>query len=303
MTKVVSSSYEKSGGIAEQSINLLRTVLFLNGQNKEISNYNKGMENSESQIQKYGFFAGFAFGATYLSVFSSYALGAWYGGKLVQEENGDYDGARVISCFLSIIMSGGNLSGLSPILKSFSEAKNALGRVIPLLERKPPINIEDETGIKIESFHGKIEFKNVDFNYPARKEVEVFKKLNVVLQEKKKTALVGESGCGKTTITYLIERFYDVDQGNILIDDKDVKSYNLKSLRRNIGYVGQEPTLFATSIYENIKFAKENATEEEIHDAAKRANAYQFIMSLDKKFDTYVGTSGVQLSGYNLNNN
>ena len=126
---------------------------------------------------------------------------------------------------------------------------------------------------------------------------KILNSMNLIFENGKKTALVGESGSGKTTISYLIERFYDVESGNILIDGVNIKDYNLKWLRENIGYIGQEPVLFSTTILENIKFGKENASFEEVVLAAKRANAYKFIMKLDNQFETNVGLSGAQLSG------
>lgn len=112
-----------------------------------------------------------------------------------------------------------------------------------------------------------------------------------------KTGLVGESGCGKSTIIQLIMRFYDPDEGRITLDGYDLRLLNLVWLRQQIGYVGQEPVLFATSIRENLLFGNENATEEDIKQALKMAEAYDFVQQLEDKLETYVGYGGGQLSG------
>lgn len=112
-----------------------------------------------------------------------------------------------------------------------------------------------------------------------------------------KTGLVGESGCGKSTIMQLIMRFYDPDEGKVTLDGHDLRDIDLLWLREQIGYVGQEPVLFATTIKENLLFGSEGASEEDINDALKKAEAYTFVQELDNKLETYVGYGGGQLSG------
>lgn len=132
-----------------------------------------------------------------------------------------------------------------------------------------PIVKQDENAAQVtkETLRGKIEFKNVNFSYPTRKDNKVLKDFNCVFEEGKTTAIVGFSGSGKSTIVQLIERFYDADSGSIEIDGQDIKKLNLKQLRQNIGYVSQEPVLFNFSIRENMHFAAPDATEEEIMTA------------------------------------
>lgn len=150
-----------------------------------------------------------------------------------------------------------------------------------------------------ESLRGHIEFKNVNFTYPTRQDLPVLKDFSCVFEEGKTTALVGFSGSGKSTVVQLIERFYDVDSGSVLIDGQDIKSLNLKQLRQSIGYVGQEPVLFNFSIKENMHFAVPDATDDEIISALKAANAWDFIGTkmAEKGIHTQVGSAGGQLSG------
>jgi ABC-type multidrug transport system fused ATPase/permease subunit len=141
-----------------------------------------------------------------------------------------------------------------------------------------------EEGEKPNELIGNIEFANVSFNYPARPDIKVLKDVSYRIPAGSTVALVGSSGCGKSTSLQLIQRFYDPTVGHISIDGRDLKNLNVKWLRTHIGVVNQEPTLFGTSIKENIRFGKDDATDEEIITAAKNANAHDFIMSLPDVF-------------------
>ncbi|CAF4004070.1 unnamed protein product [Rotaria sordida] len=147
------------------------------------------------------------------------------------------------------------------------------------------------------NINGDIQFDNVNFAYPARSDVLVLRNLTLTARAGETTALVGSSGSGKSTCVSLLLRFYEPLSGCIIINGRSITDCNFKPLRQNIGVVSQEPVLFATSIYENIRFGKENATRAEIEEAARQANAHNFIMQLPNKYGTIVGERGVQLSG------
>ena len=127
---------------------------------------------------------------------------------------------------------------------------------------------------------GNIDFNGVSFNYPARSEIKILKNLSMKIKAGSTVALVGASGCGKSTCIQLIQRFYDPQSGTITIDNKNLKDFNVHWIRSQMGIVSQEPILFGTTIYENIQFGREGATKEEIIQAAKNANAHDFIMNL-----------------------
>ena len=165
------------------------------------------------------------------------------------------------------------------------------------IDSVPEIKHNDDEGYIPDKLQGMIEMKNVGFSYPIRPEVRVLDNLSIVCEPGKTIALVGSSGCGKSTTIALLERFYNPDDGEILIDGHNLHDYNLKSLRQFIGLVAQEPILFAASIEENIRYGRLDATHHEIVEAAKLANAYDFIMELPNKFETEVGEKGAQLSG------
>ncbi|WP_456095817.1 ABC transporter ATP-binding protein [Peptostreptococcus sp.] len=156
--------------------------------------------------------------------------------------------------------------------------------------------VDSPHAIDLTDVRGDIEFKNVFFRYNKKLDY-VLENFNLDIEAGKNIALVGPSGGGKTTVCALIPRFYDVSEGGIFVDGKNIKDFSLYSLRNNIGIVQQDVYLFSGTIMENIRYGKPNATEEEIIEAAKLASAYDFIMELEDGFDTYVGERGIKLSG------
>ncbi|MDU3125839.1 MAG: ATP-binding cassette domain-containing protein, partial [Finegoldia magna] len=155
---------------------------------------------------------------------------------------------------------------------------------------------DDEDAVDLENVKGKIEIKDVSFKYNNNSE-NVLNNISFTINPGQKVALVGPSGGGKTTLCNLIPRFYDVEDGEILVEGIDVRKIKLQSLRSNIGMVQQDVYLFSGTVRENILYGKPDATEQEVIDAAKAAGAYDFIMNLENGFDTYVGERGVMLSG------
>lgn len=162
---------------------------------------------------------------------------------------------------------------------------------------KYAIDVSSPLGLKPETVTGKIEFKDVSFAYPTRTEAQVFDGFNLTIEAGKTVALVGPSGSGKSTTVGLIERYYDPLVGTVTLDGNDLRTLNVSWLRKQIGLVSQEPALFATTIKENIRIAKPEATDKEVEEAARGANAHDFISSLEKGYDTHVGDKGAQLSG------
>lgn len=148
------------------------------------------------------------------------------------------------------------------------------------IERKPKIDAYDNSGITLEDIKGEIELRDVYFRYPARPDVQIFSGFSLYVPSGTTAALVGQSGSGKSTVISLLERFYDPDAGQVLIDGVDLKRFRLKWIREKIGLVSQEPNLFATTIRENIAYGKDDATDEEIRTAIQLANAAKFIDKL-----------------------
>ena len=171
----------------------------------------------------------------------------------------------------------------------------SVGRVFEILEEEPKI-IDNENKILFQYFSDNITFENVDFKYKDSDE-KILKNINFTVKKGETMAFVGNSGGGKSTLVNLIPRFFDVSNGAIKIDGVNIKDYDVKSLRKNIGIVPQETFLFSGTILQNIKYGKRDATFEEIKEAAKKANAHEFIKKLEDGYNTEIGERGVKLSG------
>lgn len=195
-----------------------------------------------------------------------------------------------------MLMGTFNIQQLTPAFKKITEGRIAAARIFKIIDRKPLIQSSENAVIPLE-FKGVFKFEGVTFAYPKDKSKPVLNNVTFEISSRS-SAFVGESGCGKSTIFQLLMRFYDPDEGRITLDGVDLKSLDLFWLRSQIGYVGQEPVLFAASIKENLLFGKEDATDEEITEALGKAEALKFISTkLKDKLDTYVGVGGGQMSG------
>ena len=181
------------------------------------------------------------------------------------------------------------------IYNSLSTNIPSIGRIFEILDVVPEIADAPDC-IKFEEFKSDITFENADFSYKDSDE-KVLKNINLVAKKGETVALVGNSGGGKSTLVNLIPRFFDVTGGKITIDGIDVKNYKIKSLRKKIGIVPQETFLFGGTILENIKYANQNASVEEVIEAAKKANAHEFIEKLEQGYETEIGERGIKLSG------
>jgi ATP-binding cassette subfamily B (MDR/TAP) protein 8 len=168
-------------------------------------------------------------------------------------------------------------------------------RVFEFIDLKPTIPLTG--GIVLEGLQGTIEFSHVSFTYPTRPDQKVLSDFTLTVPRGKMVALCGASGSGKSTIGYLLERFYDPDSGSIKVDGIPLDVIDPSWLRRQIGYINQEPVLFATSIRENIRYGRPDATEEDVISAAQKANAHAFIEGFPEGYETLVGERGVTMSG------
>ncbi|XP_029414182.1 multidrug resistance protein 1A isoform X3 [Nannospalax galili] len=288
-------AYAKAGAVAEEVLASIRTVIAFGGQKKELERYNKNLEEAKSVGIKKAITASISVGAAYLLVYASYALAFWYGTSLVFSN--EYSIGQVLTVFFSILMGTFSIGHTSPHIEAFASARGAAYEIFSIIDNEPNIDSFSTKGHKPDNVKGNLEFRNVHFSYPSRKDVQILKGLNLKVQSGQTVALVGSSGCGKSTTVQLLQRLYDPTEGVVSIDGQDIRTINVRYLREIIGVVSQEPVLFATTIAENIRYGRENVTVEEIEKAVKEANAYDFIMKLPHKFDTLVGERGAQLSG------
>ncbi|KAI4873056.1 hypothetical protein NFI96_025473 [Prochilodus magdalenae] len=289
-------AYAKAGAIADEVLSSIRTVAAFGGEEKETERYDRNLEEAQTWGVKKGTIIGIFQGYLWCIIFLCYALAFWYGSKLVIETK-ELTPGTLIQVFFGVLMGAMNLGQASPCLEAFASGRAAAKSIFETIDRIPKIDCFSEEGHKLEKVKGDIEFHSVEFNYPSRPEVKILDELNVVAKAGETTAFVGPSGSGKSTAVQLIQRFYDPKCGMVTLDGHDIRSLNIQWLRSLIGIVEQEPVLFATTISENIRFGRPGVTMEEIIQASKDANAYNFIMDLPQKFETLVGEGGGQMSG------
>ncbi|KAH7281015.1 hypothetical protein KP509_36G025500 [Ceratopteris richardii] len=291
----LSQAYLKSNMVAGEAVSNIRTIAAFCAEDKVIELYGKELESPKRRSQLRAQIAGFGYGVSQLCMYCAYGLGLWYSSLLIQR--GEVDFGSVMKCFMVLIITAFGIAETLALAPDIVKGSKALDSVFEILDRRTEINPDELESEGVEMIKGAVELKHINFYYPSRPGVMIFKDLNLKVYPGKSIALVGTSGSGKSTVVSLIARFYDPLSGQVLIDGKDIKKMNLKSLRQQMGLVQQEPALFSTSIYENICYGKENATRTEIIDAAKAANAHDFICSLMDGYETEVGERGVQLSG------
>ena len=218
----------------------------------------------------------------------------WFGGSLILNNGSSIDASTFIY-YLTILYSVINpLKELSKASYNIPRGLASMERIDAILNAENPI-VDGEKGVEIPDMEQGIEFKNVSFSYDGER--DVLKNINLKIEKGKTVALVGQSGSGKSTMVDLIPRYYDIERGEITIDGENVKDMKVKSLRGLIGNVNQEAILFNDTFYNNITFGVENATMEQVIEAAKIANAHDFIMETEEGYNTNVGDRGCRLSG------
>ena len=291
----VAGAQARASMVASEAVGNVRTVAAFNAEDKVVDLFQSELKAPLKRGFVRGQVAGICFGISQLCLFSSFGLGLWYGAQLVKR--GEARFGDVIKVFMVLVVSSFAVSETLALAPDIMRGGQALDSVFIVLDRRTEIDADDPKAEVVETVIGDIEFKHVAFTYPNRPDVQIFKDLNLKVIAGKSLALVGASGSGKSSVISLLERFYEPTSGRILVDGKDIRKLNLKSLRRRIALVSQEPALFATTIYENILYGRESATEQEVHAAAMAANAHNFISALPESYNTQVGERGVQLSG------
>ncbi|XP_022638881.1 ABC transporter B family member 21-like [Vigna radiata var. radiata] len=288
-------AYSLAATVVEQTIGSIRTVASFTGEKQAIDKYSQSLIKAYRAGVKEALASGFGFGSLSFVSTCSYGLAIWFGAKMIIEKG--YTGGEVVTVMLAVLTGSASLGQASPSLSAFAAGKAAAFKMFETIKRKPEIDAYDTTGRQLEDICGHIELREVYFSYPTRPDELIFNGFSLSVPSGTTTALVGESGSGKSTVVSLIERFYDPQAGEVLIDSINLKEFQLKWIRQKIGLVSQEPVLFTCSIKENIAYGKDDATVEEIRASAELANAAKFINRLPQGLDTMVGEHGTQLSG------
>lgn len=293
LSKKSQDTLAEANVIVEETFQGIQMVKAYTSELFESLRYKKHIDESVVYANKTGKFRGGLVTFIISGVFGGMILMLWYASYLIQ--NGQLKSNEL---FFFIIMTGAVGTSLATLGDLYGRLVKTIGaseRLQEILEEKVEVEIRDisKTSIK----QGKISFENISFSYPSRSDIETIKNVSLKINEGEKIALVGSSGSGKSTITRLLLGYYPYSLGKIFVDDIELSHYNISELRKGIGIVPQEILLFGGSIKENILYGKADATDDEIIQACKQANAWEFIERLPEGIHTMVGERGVQLSG------
>jgi ATP-binding cassette subfamily B (MDR/TAP) protein 1 len=311
------TAYAKASNVANEALQSLRTVIAFSGEANEVKRYDDFLVEAERVGTKKGAAIGFSLGTMMLVMMSTYGVGLFYGGTLVissREENGActlapstpgcFSGGQTLQVLFAMIIGAMALGQAAPNLGAMGGAQGAAVTLFEIIDATPSINVEaDGRKVDLQKFRGKIEFLNVSFAYPSRPTEHVLRNFSLIIQPGEHLAVCGPSGCGKSTLLQLIGRMYDPTEGSVLVDDINVREYDLRSLRSLIGIVTQEPQLFNATVEENISLGSEQlrassnsaSLRANVVAAAVTAQAHAFISALPQGYDTDVSTT--QLSG------
>ncbi|VAI45146.1 unnamed protein product [Triticum turgidum subsp. durum] len=295
MSKKSIQAQSESSKLAAEAVSNLRTITAFSSQDRILGLFNQAQNGPRKESIRQSWIAGLGLGTSMSLMTCTWALDFWFGGRLIAQHH--ITAKALFQTFMILVSTGRVIADAGSMTTDLAKGADAIASVFAVLDRVTEIDPDNPEGYKPEKLKGEVDIRGVDFAYPSRPDVIIFKGFSLSIQSGKSTALVGQSGSGKSTIIGLIERFYDPVRGMVKIDGRDIKTYNLRALRRHIGLVSQEPTLFAGTIRENIVYGTETASEAEIENAARSANAHDFISNLKDGYDTWCGERGVQLSG------
>ncbi|KAI3908868.1 hypothetical protein MKW98_029418 [Papaver atlanticum] len=293
LSKKSSKEYDRANTIIREALGSIKTIYSLTIERMIVTRYSEMLNTTLKIGLKQGLAKGLAVGSNGLA-FLIWAFIAWYGSQLIMHKG--ESGGNIHAAGLCFIIGGRTLGVAFPEIKYITKASIAAARIFERIDRVPKIE-ENPQCLALDELHGELEFEHVNFAYPSRPDTFVLRDFNLKVEAGQTIALVGASGCGKSTVIALLQRFYDSDSGVIRIDGVDIKTLQLNWMRAKMGLVNQEHALFGTSIKENMLFGKPDATMDEIVAASVAANAHKFIRQLPEGYDTKVGEHGDLLSG------
>ncbi|XP_039763141.1 multidrug resistance protein homolog 49-like [Pararge aegeria] len=296
-------SYSQAGKQAEEVLKSIRTVVAFGGESKEVDRYRRLLEPAERYGKKRGLYTGLGTGFNWVLTYSLNAIGLTYGTRLVlldldkPTDERKYLVGILFSILFSVYMATQSITFCVPHSEVFASARGAAASIFKLLDREPTIDSLKHTGVSPRRVLGDISLEDVHFSYPSRPNVKVLQGFSIHIKAGECVALVGASGCGKSTILQLLQRLYDPLVGSVKLDGRNLKNLNLSWLRSSLGVVGQEPVLFRGTIHDNIAIGSPEATREDVERVADMAYAHDFITHLRNGYDTVIGERGASLSG------
>ncbi|GMJ07389.1 multi-drug resistance 13, ATP-binding cassette B15 [Hibiscus trionum] len=290
----------QSTQIAAEAVYNHKIVTSFGSLGKVLQLFDEAQEEPRKEARKKSWLAGIGMGSAVCLTFMSWALDFWYGGTLVQK--GEISAGDVFKTFFILVSTGKVIAEAGSMTSDLAKGSTAVASVFEILDRQSSIvpgsqGGDGTNGTKLERISGKIELKKVDFAYPSRPDTLVLCQFSLEVKPGTSVGLVGKSGCGKSTVIGLIQRFYDVEMGSVRVDGIDIRGLDIQWYRRQMALVSQEPVLYSGTIRDNIVFGKLDASENEVVEAARAANAHEFISALKEGYETECGERGVQLSG------
>jgi ABC transporter fused permease/ATP-binding protein len=281
--------------IVEETLQGIASVKAFTNETHEEQRYQASLERFLEVILRVARYRGAFHAFVIFALFGSILLVLWYGARLVLA--GGLTAGDLTSFMLYTLFVGGAMGSFASLYSQIQRTLGATSRVREILTEEPEFSINQPHATQAQPIRGEVAFTEVSFRYPSRKDVEVLHQVSFRIDPDERVALVGPSGAGKSTVASLLLRFHDPDQGQVLIDGRDARDYPLPGLRGKMAVVPQDVLLFGGTIFDNIAYGKPGASAEEVEEAARQANAHDFIGAFPDGYQTRVGERGVQLSG------
>ena len=295
LSKKAQSELAKANVVVEETFQNVNTVKAFTNERLEINRYRGSLDRVVNLLLEAATYRGLFVSFLILVMFGGIVCIVWYGANLIQL--GELSVSALFTFVIYTAYIGGALNSLGDMYAQINRTIGASERVLEIMDETPEVDLKNNQDMASNSVAGAVTYDQVHFSYPSRKDIPVLKGISLSIQPGEKIALVGHSGAGKSTIVQLLMRFYVSDKGGIHIDGKSISDFELHELRKNIAIVPQEVILFGGTIEENIAYGKPGASYEEIYEAARKANALEFILSFPEQFKTLVGERGIKLSG------
>lgn len=285
----------ESNGIVEEALTGITNVKSFTNEFFTLNRFRNSTQQTRDLNVKSGVWRGLFVSFIIFCLFGAIVFIIWQGLLMTQGANPELSKEGFYQFVLFTIMMGASVGSLPDLYAAIQKTIGATEHLMDILDEDSELELNK--GKVKTAINGSIEFQNVEFSYPQRPDVQVLKNVSFNVRPNTTVALVGPSGSGKSTISSLILNFYKINQGSISLDGEKIEDFDLEFLRKHMAIVPQDVILFAGSILDNIRFGKVDATEDEVIEAAKKANAWEFIDSFPSKLQTEVGDRGIQLSG------